>query len=190
MPRISDPIIADKLRRRFEISGEGVVDTLSPEIVAVVLAEDLTGQAEGPWREAYGGLAAAASGAGNQNQFFAYNPPGSGVLVQIIDVKLQSAAADRMRITNDCGVAVTISNYGTFRDSRISGTPNLGMAVATGGAIVLGGYVVPTDVATELVPLDIYLLPGCRMVIRQNAQNSTMEAAIRWRERDLLQKES
>ena len=44
MPRIQAPAIAERLRRKFEIAGSSDIDTIAPELVGVIIVDDVLPQ--------------------------------------------------------------------------------------------------------------------------------------------------
>ena len=82
MPEIQVPEIVQKLRERFSLKGHASISTLAPEIVPVVLVEDLAASADDEWRH-YGFGYQVSAVAAQFSQIGLFNPVGSGKLAEI-----------------------------------------------------------------------------------------------------------
>jgi len=194
MALIQVPDIARKLARRFGIDGPAPADTLAPEIVPVVLVEDLTAPDEedsGYERTCIGKQSVGALAA-NYSYVQLYNPSGSGVLVVVEAMILSVGGNSAISIRNYDTAATSLGTDLSFRDRRLSGAPaaqvryvqsgaNLGDAVAQAFAVGNDQY---------LTPLDFLLSPGKGLCTRPDTQNVQNITTLFWSERPLLSGES
>lgn len=107
MAIIQRPGIGERIRRAFGILQTGEFATISPELVPVVLAEDLTGPSidEGYPRLAVGTRALAAS-VGEFSEIYLVNPAGaqSDVLLEEIWARVAGAVQDIQVYTGAVGI--------------------------------------------------------------------------------------
>jgi len=195
VPEISTPELSSALRRRFEIVGEGVIDTLSPEIVGVVILDDLA-TAE-PFRRAIGGTS-QSNVAGQYSQIQLRNPVGSGTVLLVEQIVMAQTA-----------VAITVylsvleqSNFGTvvtpaWADTRLLGRPT-GQLGRQASAALLSNLVVGSPFMVRRVPGDnayltgvgITLMPGWAAMLETSAVNEPLIGSFIWSERALKQEDT
>lgn len=166
--------IGQSLVRMFGLKGR-YQPVLDETIVPVVLV------GEQPTPDAIAGFGSqicAAAGVGNQNVVIFSNPTGSGRLVIVDQVTISTPAADWVQIDT-----ATAAGGGAKRrrDLRTVEIISLTVRVAA-GVIVLGQYLVHTDLMSPPVEIGVTLTPGTALQIRQNAANSTMEVSYLFRE--------
>jgi hypothetical protein len=190
MPDSQNPEHVQKLIREFQLKGANLVPTVTAEIVPTVLVADLT--AVGPQsqdRLCFGGVLAAASGAGNQNRLAIQNPSGSDTLVVVEAVWFEGAAADWV-VPIARAFTFVASGFKGFRDSRLTGSPVGETARGTQAAAVLGAPPIQVQITgtdtTRLIPWQHALAPNTALEFTQQNQNTAINFGVLWRERPLI----
>lgn len=191
MPIHQAPEIVDRLKRRFGIVGSAGIDTIAPEIVPVVLVEDLQRERSFPlYRECIGG-----DTNGPVVAQFSYlqllNPAGSNILVTIERFIVSATAAGAVDLRELDAALAGLSTLKGFRDRRIPGDP---VAELRGGsdAGALGSQVglvtIPANEALT-VRVDYTLTPGRGFACNSDQTNVQFRASFFWTERTLLRVE-
>jgi len=109
--------LTERIRRAFGIRESGVGATISPEIVPVVLVEDLTGPSvdQGLPTEAFCRITAGAS-AGVFSECFLVNRAGSAVDLVLSQIWLQRSAAGQLTLSY--GHVNALNNLFTLNEMR------------------------------------------------------------------------
>lgn len=191
MPEIQDPELDRRLRQTFGIHGDAI-QSLSPELVPVVIAADLTQPEEsapGEVRPSIGGNAQAA-GVGNIVKIQLFNPPDSGVevLVEAILIALASASITRV-FNHDTQVgSVQASTLKTFRDRRIPGEPSAEVSALVDTSTPGEAFLVTAIPASEpiMIPIDLVLAPGQGIVPYPDTTNISTRVTYYWTERPVV----
>lgn len=140
MPIIQRPDLVAKIRKKYELTGPDAVSTISPELVPVVILENLAEQDPGDSKKycAGGGTVAAAV---NVNYVHLYNPVGSGMEIRLRRFRVGVSSSRLITLRYSNGMAGT-TPYGAVYNRNLgqSGTPAallqfLDTAVPQGAAI-------------------------------------------------------
>lgn len=120
MPDLQDPGPGRKLQRRYRLIGTTPSPFLSPELVPVVIVDDLSDE-EPTTRFA---TAADAVGAtvGEQGQTRLRNPTGSGMIIENIVLEISRAAAGQWEVFQG-GPTLTTGATEFWQDQAIAGSP-------------------------------------------------------------------
>lgn len=191
MPEIQNPDIGRKLQRRLGLTGQSPTPFLSPEIVAVILADDLRGldiQEVGFLRncDAWTTTGATALNAGRHS---IVNPLGSGVLATVEDVVISTDINMLLEIGMFTAEAANSFLTRRFRDSRISGTPACGFLqetltpATTTNRYSINSGVQGTKDQVQPFTLGWVLSPGFELKIEAGVNNQPMIISWRWSER-------
>jgi len=193
MGLIQKPGIGERIRRAFGIREMGEFQSVSPEIVPVVLVEDVTGPTidEGYPHECLAHVIAGQS-AGVMAEIFLINPASSRV-----DLVVNEAWLNRPSLAGNCymrtgaesllnnllGTQVDIVNM----DRRLQLRPNgrvdsRNQAAAIAGDILLRNLWVD-DVIYTILPLAITLPPGTFLSFHPSANNNSIYGTIWFTER-------
>jgi len=192
MPEIQSSDPGRKLRERYDLVGASPAPFLAPELVPVVIVDDLTefdvlsAEFERPCtvHETQG-----APGAGVHAVVMLANPSGSGVLAIGDDVYLSTAPGGRINWRLFASAPV-IADHGQFRDSRLPGTPACGSVATTSGVAPDDDWQIQLadlsiDTAGVIYPLPYVISPGFVLQMKISITNISLSASIRWRERTL-----
>lgn len=149
MPEIQSPDPGRKLQERYNLIGTTPAPFLSPELVPVVLVDDLTEEDPGIRFAAVGFQIAAA--AGTPNQVALRNPIGSNVIIENILVSIGASNAISWQVF-EAGGLLSIAIVPAWADRRIAGRPAgrvTGQSVATTATgIRLGQGFTPANTST------------------------------------------
>ena len=195
MPEIQTPDPGRKVQIRYSLTGPSTLPSLSPELVGVVLVDDLRrfsvrdATFERPCFLAH---PPTLAGAGNMPRISFSNPANSGILAHVQGASFSPSAINSIiRMEFFVGALGTTTGTKRFRDGRmIQGLPVCGtfedtpvLAVKVGmGWIVTGSGLNPGEVA----PLDEVLSPGTGLVFTLESANSSLELHLWWTERFIL----
>jgi len=188
MPDIQSSDPGRKLQQRYNLLGAPPSPILSPELVPVVVVDDLTGtdvlsaEFERPCAgfDTFTGVVTSA-------QLFLLNPFGSGVLLTTDQFMFQTSTASTVSMVIRRGFGGTIVTFGGFRDGRLVGRPNGGFF-----PLSLVHVTRPWNFQLELsVPLrdllqiTYVLAPGDALQMSQSVVANTLAVSITWNERNL-----
>lgn len=140
MPIIQRPDLVAKIRTAFDLGGPDAINTISPEVVPVVLLEDLVSRRDPSSSVLFAIGRTAATGA-NSNQVQLWNPVGSGIIVILKAIfPMVTAAIANVDIRLDTNEYTALAT-GTNRNLGRSGAPaaelrSQSVVVPTGGSII------------------------------------------------------
>lgn len=117
MPKHNRPEVSEALRKRYDTDVPATFETIAPELVPVIIAEDLQAR-ESVERYAHGGQISSAV-AGQYSHTGIYNPVGSGVLVYVDRVTVYLSASGLFWFRRDGGLT-TVSAQSQLQDRRLS----------------------------------------------------------------------
>lgn len=192
MAFIQAPELARRLQRKFDTDGPGPTHTLAPEIVPVVLVEDLTPalpEDTGFIRQCVGTVYQAGVAAEYAHAQL-FNPDGSGSILHAEMAVVSIGAADTVNVAfYDTRLGNDGSVY--FRDRRLAGSP-VGAVTNDSGGAELGTNIAPIESPGDeaiTIPLDIILAPGQGLVLNVGVNNA-LNASFWWTERAGLEGEA
>lgn len=195
MPVIERFDIPEKIRRAFNIRDRGVGETISPEIVPVVIAEDLSGQSLGQdWpREAHGGARQTASAA-TRSVVAVINPAGSQLDLIVHGIWVRRFDSGLVKIAAVDGPSGYTDDARAYADLRIrSGDPTTGtfpeptgrvghqLKAAGDGQELLEVYSNFSNLT--LFPLSFTLPPDTAVCMYPASDNVGIEGVWTWSER-------
>lgn len=120
MPIIQRPDLVAKVRQTYDLLGPDAISTISPEMVAVVLVDDLTRE-KPVGKRAHGGYGFSANPV-NVGMVGVRNPQGSGVDLYVEQVSMWSAAGTTLTLAEDYLPNQTSSQY-AWKDQNELGEP-------------------------------------------------------------------
>ncbi len=116
MPQIQAPALAEALRRKFEIVGASSIDTIAPELVGVVIVDELTPRLQ---RHEAAVSAVATGDAGDLPEIELRNmDPGRLLVVDEIHLAASGNVRLRVRLLAPAGTLSGSQGQGTSRDFR------------------------------------------------------------------------
>ena len=195
MPRHNNTEVATRLREFMGSKGPAGIDTVSPEIVPVVIAEDLSGQEVSGREERYFmGYHTQAAAASNYAHVQAFLPATADrqVYLDAVTFHVGTTGAAWLRIydtalTTQSGnlSLVDVPGQDNFTWGGGAADANLQLRAQNNtslfGSIILSRFV--TLVNTPLiVPLGIRLLPGRGVLLVPSAVNVQLLTGWAWRE--------
>lgn len=183
MPDSQNPEHVRKLIAEFQLKGANLIPTVTAEIVPTVVIADLSVDVRAEDRWGVGAVKGPASGAGNQNLFDITNAPNSGVIIYVDAFWVVGQAIDNVGIE-----IITPGATGgntSWRDSRQVGAPLAGVSVVAVAAAALPATSFNVAVLSVPMPINYVLRPDTRLRFRQDAQNTAMDFAFFFRERDI-----
>ncbi len=182
MPDIQSPDPGRKVAEKYNIVGPPPVLFLSPELVPVVLIDDLT--------EALPGIAWAIApvdqpgGAGVASQTALRNPSDSGILIENLSLRVNTSAGSNIEI-HTAGPSLASTSPKDWQDQRRSGAP---VGIVTQGTDVgaVTGRVFE-GVASFLAVLAFtfngwVMPPGGKLHLIATVVNVTMQVTWQWTE--------
>lgn len=189
MPDIQTSDPGRKLQERYDLVGPPPSPFLSPELVPVVLVDDLTElsvldrtfERPATVNESSPPVVAAVS-------VIAFdNPVDSGVLA-IMEWGLFNGDSDYLLQVFLSATLAGILDNGSWRDSRISGQPVCGVG-PTSEAQTLRDFQISIDAseaeAFNILTLPFIVSPGFSLRFAGTVDNSAITAQLLWRERTL-----
>lgn len=194
MPMIQRADLVERIRRAFNLVGAGSAgQSLSPELVPVVLVDDLTEPSidEGYPRDAASYMGAGAS-VGVFSECFLINPAGSQVDLILYGWWAASSATTSYNLR--AGSVADLTNLigsQTYRfnlDLRTQLRPNAGINTRNQAAVVTGDILMVFAATTALysgpfIPLSVTVPPGKFLSIVPVANNTAMYWVPIWKER-------
>lgn len=184
MPRHSRADLANALRRRFSVYGDAGFDTISPEIVPIVLVDDLRQEPFGSWRPAMHGTTQAGV-AGQYSYIQLYNPAGSLTQLYVEYVVAVTTVAGLVRLAHGA-TELGVTDPVRFRDSRTRGRPVAHVNPATNASLAInaqvGRWVAPAN-HPVLMPIEYTLEPGEGLSVNWEVVNAALTGMFFWRER-------
>lgn len=183
--------LVERMRRAFGLRERGVGSTVSPELVPVVIVEDLTGPSidEGYPREALAIVSAGAS-AGVYSEVFLYNPEGSAVdlIVELLWTRMSASGTGIVRL----GATTALNNLlGTQterlnQDMRVQAIPNGRIDSRNQAAVVTATRtfsLFQQSTSWQANPVAITLPPGTYLSFVPQANNTGAYIMAWWTER-------
>lgn len=191
MPDIQSSDPGRKLQDRYDITGAPTAFSVSEEIIPVALVDDLTAQSAfaREFERACSVNDRQGASIGNISIIALVNPPNSGVLCIVDDVRFNYVAANISVGIRQLGNNPAV--LGFFTDSRVTGRAVCGSVPSVAAAQPAEQYRLDVPLGgPELYPLGHVLLPARELFLAGSAINTALSAAIRWRERVLLPSEA
>lgn len=196
MPEIQSSDPGRKLQERYDLTGGTPAPFLSPEIVPVVLVDDLTASDvldRAFEREAFVWNTEGGGVAENSVCMFV-NPVESGVLATVQRISVGVAADAVVSIERVVSTFVDSGGFRRFRDTRIPGLPVCGGQHFTSAPALIQDMQwqveAPAAGNAPLFPLvlelDETIGPGFGLSIRNNAVNESLDCQIWFKERVLI----
>lgn len=196
MPDIQVADVGRKLRDRYRLTGPPPAPFLGPELVPVVLVDDLTGldvydraflRPAVAWDTQTSG---ANPGVNDSAVIQFVNPTNSGVLAVLeFGVFGNPTSAGEITITGPTSTSNSPDKAAFWRDSRLDGTPVCGTRGFNQGISlkVVPRYYIssPGETPQDRVELPWVLEPGFALFFVLDHASSTVQASIYWRERAL-----
>ena len=185
MPEIQVPEIVQKLRKRFSIKGTGSISTLAPELVGVILVEDLRDQ-ESEWNPCTAG-GNRTPVAGELSHRGLWHPAGSGKIVILDRIRVRLATTGWYQLRR-ATVSLGNQQQGLTRDWRrhsafavCEETHNTSVGVV---GDVYNSAGLAADPGSQDVALGITIIPGSGLSVVAGTANIGLTVQWFWRERD------
>jgi hypothetical protein len=185
MPEIQSPDPARKLQKKYDLIGSSPAPFLSPELVPVVIVDDLSDESPGILFAISAGAFAGAVGV--QFQSALVNPTGTGILVT--DVRLyitREDATDQPYQVFRGGPALTTPLVEFWQDFRVVGAPSARVTMDTDAGAVTemvatGGMLQDRE---QMVDLSRFALPdnGSKLHLLMVGTNNPARAYWTWGE--------
>ncbi len=160
MPDIQDPGPGRKLQRRYRLIGTTPAPFLSPELVPVVIIDDLS--EEEPTTSFAWSSQSVAGVAATQSQTRITNPVDSGILLENLRLQITVFSDSNIRVDETSTGSLASSASTLWADQRRAGIPvalvSRGVDVTVGGgprifeARVLGLTLIDIDLSQAVVP--------------------------------------
>ncbi len=191
MPDIQTTDVGRKLQRRYQLTGPPPTPFLGPELIPVVLVDDLTGIdiLEATFERPCWAHISTGQVVGEAANHAIVNPVGSGVLATIESVVPDvESNATVLEFEFDTTVVANAFTLRGFRDSRVIGNPACGMLADTAVATASTGWQVQFNSGDPLVsitkiPLGWVLAPGTAFIMKANRNNEAIRSSWEWTER-------
>jgi len=190
MALLQDPEPGQKVRSKYGVRDQGVITSISPELVGVVIVDDLSKPEEtttGLIRPAVGSHTLGAPGAGDFNHIQLFNPAGSLVdlFAEGVIVGTDTDQLLHIRISDSALATLIASTSKTFRDRRVSGEPFAEVRSDTPAGLQGETSVVVNLLASDpiIIPLGFTLGPGQDVMVATGTANTTLRVTFYWEER-------
>lgn len=191
MPDVQSPDAGRKLQLRYRLPRPATA-FLSPEIVPVVLVDDLTklDAQDVAFERSYVRRGSQAGNVTNRAIVELVNPPNSGINVFLKRLLFDVATASSVRISEPADLISAGTLSGAPTDGRVVGAAasalRLGLTVGTG----LGNIFIQVDAGGSfpnmIFDLSGYVvLPGQMIQCTQQILNDTLSAGFWWTERPI-----
>lgn len=188
MPDIQTTDVGRKLQRRYQLLGPPPTPFLSPELVPVVIVDDLTDLdvLEATFERPCEGMATINAPAVGSDAINALvNPADSGIVATVEWVLIEVAVA--MHIEVEIRTTVTANVFGTrgFRDTRVAGTPACAFFQGSEVQTTPTRYFFihePTQRDRQIF-LPWVVAPGSALVLHAGSDNQELRSAWFWTER-------
>ncbi len=186
MPDLQSPDPGRKLQEKYNLLGTTPAPFLSPELVPVVIIDDLSEQLPGA------AFAIAAqdqpNAAGLQAQVALSLPIGAGVVITDIQLQLGQDAVGRLEIYQ-AGPTLPSAVTELWQDTRRSGAPQGVVTMGNTVGAVAEQVWATTTLTGGFVDIDLgnYVLSGTnrRLHVLQIGTNKSLYFTWRWVEREL-----
>lgn len=185
MPEIQTPDPGRKLAERYNLLGGSITPFLSPELVPVVILDDLSEEAPGPRFAQAGGTSA-------------------GVVARFEGSRLQNSATSgvrmeqfRLSISSDTTTAFLLGEGGPgfaagivpqWQEQGFAGTPaaviEIGDAASGATAVIAAGTLLANVQVTLEMP-NVILVPGTQLSLSLVTADVALRLHWQWAERDL-----
>ncbi len=187
MPELQTGDVARKLQERYALLGPPPSPFLSPELVPVVVVDDLTGQdvLSAEFERLYTLDQVAAGNVTNIARIKLINPPDSGVLLATDRWWVYSANAFILQVSN---VLSTLSpaTPGWPRDTRVVGRAACGTSTALAGSPSSRGFNIEIAAGVStLFEVPYVIQPNWELRFDMDTVNLAFRLNIHWRERTL-----
>ncbi len=183
MPDIQDPGPGRKLQRRYRLIGTTPAPFLSPELVPVVLIDDLTEETPAIDFAIVGDLQAAV--VAERSQTGLRNPAASNMTIEQVELRFVPASLSNYRL-GVTGPALAVLSTPIWQDSGRSGVPVGEVLTDTDAAGASGVLCDGSVLANTLVviPLPNYVIqPGDQIRLSLETLNVTFRFWWTWGER-------
>lgn len=186
MPPIQRPDISRSLAKSFGIVGFGGPESLSPEIVPVVMVDDIRPSTS--TRKCQGGLLQGAVAAENA-QVQIFNPNNSRTILEVYQVIYTPSAISRIGMRESDAALPNGGATSRFTDRRLAGRPVGDVRSDTVAVLVGDGQGVwqsARDPGGYVIPVDYVLVPGTGIELLSETVNLSLFCTWFWRERAQL----
>jgi len=193
MPEIQGSDVARKLMLRYGLVGASPSPFLSPELVPVVVVDDLTGfDLQDPtFERPYTVSIQQVGGVGLRARIFLVNPVGSGVLLTLNTISGNANAATMVEVFT--GPAQTVATAGFSTDFRLAARGVCGVIGNTTGIAPISpefffrlGPATESPQLNEFLRIPVVISPGTSLDFNEALVNDVMRLQFRWTERFLL----
>ncbi len=187
MPEIQSPEPGRKLQQRYNLVGSTPSPFLSPELVPVVLVDDLSKEEslDEPFERQAVQFSTESGAAGFYSEISLTNPTSSGVLL-LCDSFSPNATQGFLHIGFFTGPGGVSTTFREWRDNRISGTPICGLTNSQTAAPPSGAYrQFVTTANNRIYSLPYILEEGSRLIFTTSGTNEFLQLTVFWRERTL-----
>ncbi len=193
MADIQTSDVGRKLQDRYDLTGPPPAPFLSPELVPVVVVDDLTqfSVLDRTFERPYQVSTTVTSGVGTRAQIRLLNPAGSGVLMSV--QRLAGSVATASQITWFLATGAVITLRGLPRDSRLGaanrGACGVDTTTPAGTVDEDRGFIQlsPTSLAAaDFLDFPFVLQPDFVLLFTQQITNDTLQMQFEWTERFLL----
>jgi len=189
VPDIQTPDVARKLQRRYDLTAPAPTPLLGPELVPVVLVDDLSTEIDidaATFKRPCEGMGkVAAPAAGNDAIVALVNPTGSGVLATVEWILINVDVA--MEIEVEYRTGITANQFTTlgFRDPRIPGKPACSIFTGNETATTPTRYMFTHEISNRDRPIHLpwVVNAGQALVVHACTDNRPMDVAWSWTER-------
>lgn len=187
MPPIQRPDISNEIRRQFGIVGFGGPESISPEIVPVVIVQDISPARN--FREASGGILQTAV-VGEFSRVQLFNPNNSRTIIEAWQVLGRPSSDSIMGLRQEDTALVGGGGTARFTDRRLAGRP-VGQVLIDTIAVIVGEgeahWRTARDSGVHVLQVRYTLVPGTGVALINETANLNLRATWFWRERNQLQ---
>ena len=189
MPEIQAAALGRKLQARYNLTGVTPVPSLSPELVAVTLVDDLTAQdtADPAFERPVGGFIAITPAAGDVARLHLSNPPNSGIILTAKSVRLYSGTLQECEVVIVNGGTIAGAAGRQFMDGRIKGFTGVSagqLGATTQVAAALQYYQIQAAPTTRIVfEIPFVLDEDQGILIMASAAATALSGSFLWTER-------
>lgn len=185
MPVIQRPDLVAKIRKKYELTGPDAISTISPELVPVVVLEDLAESDPGDARKFCTGYASTGVPV-NTGHVELWNPADSGVNVKVTRASCWLSAGGSFYVTFHSAALSTPSGVRINTNLGQSGDP-AALTLSEDNAVplgaVIGYYVYNAGAASsDIVQRPILLQPGQGLGMRAVTAATNVNANFLWEE--------
>ncbi len=192
MPDIQGSDAARKLQLRYGLLGGSPSPFLSPELVPVVVVDDLTGfdVLDPTFQRPYQAEIQAVGAPALRAVILVINPANSGVLMTLKRMSGACNVESAVNLLSSSGGTITTAGFSM--DSRVAARGACGLAAVQLAGIGAGqmffelGTAVDSPRLNDHLDFNFVLSPGRSLLITESIINDTMRMNFEWFERLLL----